>query len=193
MGGALSSLVWRLAAPVYALVDHVYRRWNRLQRVGGIFHVGLERWSGAGRRLEDGTQVSPGDAILELHLDGSLAAAESAGGASAAATGLRFARRFVPACQALARRVDEDPAWADVVAVHTVSWISSYVGEHWGFEAERLADGPRTRLIRWHMGNLLAASDGQEHRRGRPRPWPVELWMSRRRLRERYLTEAGRE
>ena len=159
--------------------------------MGGIFHVGLDRWRGATRRLEDGTRVAAGDAILRLHLDGAVAAAESTGGDSAAATGLRFARRFVPACQALARRLEEEAAWADVVAVHAISWISPYVGERWGFEAERLADGPRTRLVRWHMGNLLAATERQGHREGRPRPWPVELWMSRRRLRERYLAERG--
>ena len=189
MGGALRRLGWRLAAPVYALVDRAYRRWHRLERVGGIFHVGRESWRGARRRLEDGTEVVPGATILRIHLDGELAAAESAGGGSAAGTGLRFARRYVAACRALAQRLDADPSWNDVVAVHTVSWISPYVGEHWGFEAERLADGLQARFARWHMGNLLAAADA--HRRGRERPWPVSLWMSRRRLRERYLDEVA--
>ncbi len=187
MGSALSGLWWRLAAPAYALVDRAYRRWHRLERVGGIFHVGPARWRGARRRFEDGTVLAPGDTILRIHLDSELAAAESAGGKSVAATGLRFARSFVPACRALARRVSEDPGWGDVVAIHTVSWISPYVCEHWGFEAERLAGGLKTRFVRWHMGNLLAAADG--HRRGRERPWPVALWMSRRRLCERYLDE----
>lgn len=190
MGRPLSGLFWRLARPVYALLDRAYRRWHRLERVGGIFHVGLESWRGAVRRLEDGTRVAPGDAIVRLHLDGEAAAAGSAGAESAAGTGLRFARRFVPACQALARRIEEDPGWAEVVAVHTVTWISPYVGEHWGFEAERLERGPVTRLIRWHMGNLLAATAGRGFDRARPRPWPVSMWMSRRRLRERYLVEA---
>lgn len=189
MGSALSRMFWRLAGRLYGWLDRAYRRWHRLERVGGIFHVGRELWRGAGRRLEDGTEVAPGDAILRLHLDGELAAAVSAGGGSPAATGMRFARRFLPACRDLARRVEEDPAWRDVVAIHSISWVSPYVSEPWGFEAERLADSPKTRLIRWHMGNLLAAAAGQGHRRGLPRPWPVALWISRRRLRQRYLTE----
>ncbi len=191
MGRALSRLVWRLARPLYGLLDRAYRRWHRLERVGGIFHVGRESWRGAARRLEDGTLVAPGDAILRLHLDGELAAAGSAGADSAAGTGLRFARRFVPACGALAGRMRDDPGWRDVVAVHTVSWISPYVAEHWGFEAERLAGGLGTRLIRWHMGNLLAAAAGRGFRRRQARPWPVALWISRRRLCERYLGEAA--
>ncbi|MFQ5350098.1 MAG: hypothetical protein ACE5EG_06630 [Thermoanaerobaculia bacterium] len=190
MGGTLSRLIWRLARPLYALLDRAYRRWHRLERVGDIFHVGRETWRGAERRLEDGTALAPGDTVLRLHLDGALAAAESAGGESAAATGRRFARRFLPACRALARRLSDDPRWGDIVAVHTVSWVSPYVGEYWGFEAERLAGGLRNRVIRWHIGNLLAAAEGQDHRRGQPRPWPVALWISRRRLCERYLDEA---
>ena len=186
MGDALSRLGWRLAAPLYALLDRAYRRWHRLERVGGIFHVGLEPWRGAARRLEDGTEVAPGDAVLHLHFDSQMAADEGAGGGSAAGRGLRFARRFTHACQALARRLREDPQWADVVAVHGVSWISAYVAERWGFESARLVDGPRTRFLRWHMGNLLAAAGRPGWRRGRQRPWPMECWISRRRLCERY-------
>ena len=190
MGDALSRLIWRLAAPVYALADRAYRRWHRLEEVGGILYAGRATWRGARRRLEDGTEVAPGDPILRLHLDGQSVAAEGTAAGSAAATGLRFARRFVPACRALASRVNEDPVWRDVVAVHAVGWISPYVGERWGFEFERLPDGLRTRLVRWHMGNLLSAADRQGHRRGRPRPWPMDVWMSRRRLCERFGDEA---
>jgi hypothetical protein len=175
--------------PVFGLLDHAYRRWHRLERVGGILHVGRATWKGAERRLEDGTRVSRGDTVLQLHLDGRLAAAGSVGGGSGAGTGLRFARQFVPACRELAERLEGDPAWAGVVAAHTVSWISPYVAEHWGFEAERLERSVKTRLIRWHLGNLLAAAGGADRRGGRVRPWPVSLWISRRRLCERYLKE----
>ena len=190
MGSTLSRLMWRIAAPINAVVDRAYRRWHRLEEVGGIFYAGRDTWRGARRRLEDGTEVAPGDPILQLHLNGRLVASDGRGSGSAAATGLRFVRRFVPGCQALARRVSEDPVWGDVVAIHAVGWISPYVGERWGFEFERLPKNLRTRLIRWHMGNLLASADHQGHRRGRPRPWPMDVWMSRRRLCERFLTEA---
>ena len=192
MGGALSRIAWA-AAPVYALVDRVYRRWHGLEEVGGLFYAGRATWRGAGRRLEDGTEIATGDAILDLHLNSQLAAAEVAGTASAAAAGLRFARRFVPACRALASRVRRDPDWRDVVAVHAVGWVSPYVGEPWGFEFERLPAGLKTRLIRWHLGNLLAAADPRSERRGKPRPWPMAMWMSRRRLCERFPDEANSE
>lgn len=182
LGGALSGLLWRAAAPIYALADRLYRRWYRLEPVGDIFHVGLERWRGAGCRLEDGTQVAPGSIVVRLHFDGQALAAGSAGAVSAAGTGLRFARQFTAGCQALARRLSDDPEWAAVIALHGVSWVSPYVAERWGFESHRLADGPRTRLARWHMGNLLAAAGD----RRRERPWPVSLWISRRRLCRRY-------
>ncbi len=192
MGASLSRLMWRAAAPVYEVSDRAYRRWNRLEEVGGIFYAGRATWRGAGRRLEDGIEVNPGDPILRLHLNSQLAASDGAEAASPAAAGIRFVRRFVPGCQALARRVSEDPGWRDVVAVHGVGWISPYVGERWGFEFERLPDGLKTRLIRWHIGNLLAAADRAGHRRGHPRPWPMHVWMSRRRLCERFLDELRR-
>ena len=187
MGGSLSRPVGRFAASAYDLADRLYRRWHRLERVGGIFHVGLETWRGAPRRLEDGTEVTRGSTIARLHLDSQAVTAGSAGAGSAAGAGRRVANQFVPACQALARRLGDDPRWAAVVALHGVSWISPYVSERWGFEAERLADGPRTRMLRWHLGNLLAVAGD----RRRPRPWPVAFWMSRRRLCRRYCGSAA--
>ena len=189
MGGALSRLL-RAAVPFYDLVDRLYRRWHGLEEVGGLFYVGRGIWRGAGRRLEDGTELASGDAILHLHLNSQLVAADAAGSASAAAAGLRFARRFVPACRAVARKVREEPGWRDVVAVYAVGWVSPYVGEPWGFEFERLPGGLRTRFIRWHLGNLLAAATPPGQSRRRPRPWPMAMWMSRRRLCERFLDEA---
>ncbi len=193
MGGALRRFVRSLAARFYALADAVYRYWNGLEEVGEIFYAGRSTWRGEKRRLQDGTEIAPGDAILRLHLNSQRVAAAGAAGGSAAAVGLRFARRFVPACRALARRLSTDPGWREVVAVHAVGWISPYVGEPWGFEFERLPAGLRTGLIRWHMGNLLAAADPRGRRRGRPRPWPMEIWISRRRLCERFLETPGAE
>lgn len=189
MGALLSRLLWRAAGPLFALVDHLYRRWHRLERVGQILYAGRVRWGGAPRRLADGTDVRPGDPILRLHLDSQLAAADAAGAGSSAGVGRRFARRFLPACAQLARRLREDDGWRDVVAIRGVAWIGPYVGERWGFEFERLPDGLQTRLIRWHMGNLLAvaAAGGQ---RGE-RPWPFEVWISRRRLCETFLGREG--
>lgn len=189
MGAPLSRLSWRAAGRFYALVDLAYRRWHRLEQVGGILYAGRTVWRGERRRLEDGTEVAPGDPILRLHLNSRLAAAAAAGAGSAAGSGLRFVRRFVPACRALAIRVSEDPVWREIVAVHAVGWISPYVGERWGFEFERLPGGLRTRLARWHMGNLLAAADSPDHRRGQPPPWPMAVWISRRRLFEQFLEE----
>jgi len=187
MGSALRRFARSAAARFYAFVDRLYRRWHGLEEFGGILYAGRSIWRGPMRRLEDGTEVSPGDPILLFHLNSQAAAADGAGAGSAAAAGLRFARRFLPACGALARRVSEDPVWRDVVAVHAVGWISPYVGERWGFEFERLPAGLKTRLIRWHIGNLLAAADSQGSRRGLSRPWPMAVWMSRRRLCERFL------
>jgi hypothetical protein len=188
MGDTLSRLLRQGAARLYALVDLAYRRWHRLDQVGGILYVGRATWRGQRRRLEDGTEVMPGSPILRLHLNSQLAADVSAGAPSAPGSGLRFARRFLPACRALARRVREDPAWSDAVAVYAVGWISPYVGEPWGFEFERLPAGLRTRLIRWHIGHLLAAAAPAG--RPAPAPWPMAIWLSRRRLLERFLDGA---
>lgn len=184
MGAFLSRLFWRAAAPLYGLVDRAYRRWHRLEEVGGILYVGRARWRGRPRRLDDGTEVAPGAPILRLHLNSQLAASEGSGAASPAGAGRRFARRFLPACAALARRLETDSGWSDVVAVYGVAWIGPYVGERWGFEFERLPDGFKTRWIRRHMSSLLAVADPRSGRR--EVPWPFEIWISRRRLCERF-------
>lgn len=181
MGTSLSRLLWRAVAPLYALADRAYRRCYRLEEVGGILYVGRARWRGRRRRLADGTEVAPGDAILKLHLNSQMAA-EGSGAGSPAGAGRRFARRFLPACAALARRLETDPGWRDVVAIHGVGWIGPYVGERWGFEFERLPDGLKTRWIRLHMTGLLTVADPRSG--WREVPWPYEIWISRRRLRE---------
>ena len=187
MGASLSSLLWRAAAPLYAWVDRIYRRWNRLEQVGEILFVGRTHWRGPRRRLEDGTEVQPGATILRLHLNNQLAAAAASAAGTPTGVGRRFARRFLPACTALARRLRDDADWRDVVAVQGVAWIGPYVGERFGFEFERLPGGLKTRFIRWHMASLLAVADPDGGRHAQP--WPFEIWISRRRLCAQFLAE----
>ena len=184
MGAILRRRFWRAAAPLFALADRAYRRWHGLEEIGGILYAGRARWRGQPRRLADGTAVAPGDPILWLHLNSQLAAADTAGASSPAGAGRRFARRFLPACAALARRLQADPGWSDVVAIHGIAWIGPYVGERWGFEFERLPDGLGSRFARWHMRNLMAVADPESRRR--ELPWPFEIWISSRRLCERF-------
>ena len=88
----------------------------------------------------------------------------------------------------LAKRVSEDPAWRDIVAVHHIGLIPPH-GERFGFEFERLPDGPRARWILWHSRNLMMAANPRAARRERERLWPMEVWLSRGRLLSSFLKD----
>ncbi len=191
MGAALSRALWRLASRFYRVLDVLYRRWHRLEPVGKLLYVGRGVHRGEPRRLADGTEVAPGDAIGTLHFDNQFIAGESGAADSAAASGIRFARRFFPAFKALARRASEDPGWSDLVAFHAVGWFPPH-GERYGFEFSRLPPGRRARWLRWHISNLVMAFNPEAGRRERQRLWPMEIWLSRRQLLESFLERRAR-
>lgn len=185
MGGDLSRLLWRSAAPLLELVDRLYHRRHHLEPIGELLWVGRSLWSGPRRVLADGTEVAPGDPIVTTHFNNQLIAAESGAAASAAASGMRFARRFFPAYRALARKLRDEPGWQDAVAVYAVGWFPPH-GERFGFEFEPLPDGPRTRWLRWYIGLVITVSNPEAGRRERRRLRPMSIWLSRRRLLESF-------
>jgi hypothetical protein len=191
VGNSLSRLFWRASGGLFRAVDAAYHRWHRLEPVGEVFFVGRERWRGPARRLADGTEIAPGDPLVSLHFNNQAIAAASGASDSAAASGLRFARRFFPACRALAAKLHDEPAWREVVAAHAIGWFPPH-GERYGFEFERLPDGPRARWTRWYMLTLIMVANPDAGRRERRRLWPMEIWLSRRRLMESFLDRERR-
>jgi hypothetical protein len=193
VGGPLSRFFWRAAGAFYGAVDRLYRWWHGLEPAGELLYVGRTVWKGPPRRLADGTELSPGDPLASLHFNNRFIAADGGGAgneakAAAASGAMGFARSFLPAFRALARKLSEEPRWRDVVAVYAVSWIPPQA-ERFGFEFQRLPDGLRTRLIRWHIGNLMTAANFEAGRRRRGRLWPMEILLSRRLLLENFLRE----
>ncbi len=169
----------------------MYRRLHRLEPVGRLLWIGRSVYHGPRRTLADGTVVEPGARIDTLHFDNQFLGDESGAAESAAASGIRFARSFFPAFRELARRADQDPGWRSVAAFRGVGWFPPH-GEKFGFEYQRLPDGARTRWLRWHIANLVSAYNPAAGRRERARLWPMEIWLSRRRLLDSFRRSAGR-
>ncbi|MEJ2289398.1 MAG: hypothetical protein P8Y02_12310 [Deinococcales bacterium] len=175
---------------------------------------GLESLSGSGRGCgEQGlrirlrplarprtlcdTALPTGVPIVELHLCNDRDA-DALTRATAARWATRLLVRYRRSCRAIARRMLEDPRFADVEGVCGVTAIFGGAGghggagrlpEHLGFEVLPHPVGNRVRLFfeRLYAWGLMAAYTPGSLEGRRPDELSfVEVWMSRRRFLERF-------
>ncbi|MGH7776112.1 MAG: MFS transporter [Candidatus Dormibacterales bacterium] len=157
------------------------RRGIRPVRPGGVLRYDLEPHRGPEVRLADGTVVSPGDLLVEIHLDNRVFAQAHVGPGDA----WDMLRRVGEDLDAIAARL-ADPSLADVRAVHGVTLLAPS-GRRLGFEVWPVGSSWRWRLTRFFMVGLVALYDsgGWDAARAYARRWPGEIWMSRARALER--------
>jgi peptidoglycan-N-acetylglucosamine deacetylase len=153
------------------------RRW-RLQwiRPDGIFRYRLTRHRGAPVRLEDGTRVSPGDAIIELHFDnGALMRASSDAAWNPWETMTTLDADLTELASIIA-----DGSVGPVRALYGVT-LFAVPGRRLGFELHPVPHTLTWSLRRYFLIGLLPIyhHDGwREFDRMRRDRWPAELWMS---------------
>jgi hypothetical protein len=169
-------------------VDLIESRRTRLRPVqsGGVLAYSLRRHKGRRVRLADGTVISFGDLVLEVHLDN---------GAMTQAAGTSPWRRLELARADLAvlGQAVADARFGPVRAAHGTALLG-VAGRRIGFELYRL---PRT--WKWRIERIfLVGMDVIHHPQGTRRlhrpgaeRWPSELWMSRATLLDRYGPGSG--
>lgn len=185
MGSTLGSLYpWVIMA-----YDRLYRRWHGLDCPRAYvppilcIEVHLNLWH---RCLSDGTIIRPGDRVGMLHLDNRRVVALHGNGVHPGAIGLAFRRDFLASLRRLGALAGPDGPLSSVTAFTAVTLFHRGL-RRLGFEPDR--DGLMwPRLTAAYQRALLATL----HPGGPARVTPLaarhaeRLWLSRRRLLERY-------
>lgn len=154
---------------------------------GFILRVGLVRYRGPRLTFHDGTVVSFGDLVAELHVDNRGAAALHQEGHA----GLRFRREIFRALPVLAEELRTRPEYQRVQAVGGPSLLwaeATAVGfEHWPLPPLTrwwLTIWERYLLARYHPAGRRRLAQGN-------RTELRQIWLSRRTLLERFGRERG--
>lgn len=158
---------------------------------GSLYRYAVHPHKGGAVTFEGGAAVRRGDAVLELHLDNEITRriAQESGG-----TGRRFAAAFLRAGRAglaeVARLVDTELPEVRAVFANTPRRFVR-IAQGLGYEIRELDSALSARVIGRMQRGVLKRFDPDAHARipsGSPELIPVEAWMSRELLLERYLT-----
>jgi hypothetical protein len=152
---------------------------------GYILRLKIAQYRRSRLVLRDGTVLTPGDLVGELHIDNRFAAALHEDGSGA----FGFRREIVRVLPALAHDLATRPEYREIQAVGGASlfWRAGVLGASLGFEHQ-----PLPPFTRWWLGTweriLMAAYHPQGLRRlGRGRRANLQhVWITRRTL-ERFL------
>ncbi len=140
------------------------------------FMIEVRMYRGHPVTVAGGTEVRPGDRIVELHLANHVVSGDATS---------RSWSPFQTLAQtssdlALIARLVNNGSLGPVRALHAVSLLAPSLGRA-GFSIAPLPDTWQTRVLRFYMVGLLAVyhPDGwRGARRERDRGWPAEAWMS---------------
>jgi hypothetical protein len=168
-GGVLKVWLWW---------EHCYLRRHHVRRLTrtSAFMIELHRYRGNPVVLDDGTQVRPGDRIVELHLANHTVSRDAK---SRAWSPFQTLTTTTSDLVLVARLVDQG-SLGPVRALHAVSLIAPALGRV-GFSVAPLPVTWHTRLLRFYMVGLLAVyhpRGWQGARRAQDRAWPAEAWIS---------------
>jgi hypothetical protein len=182
----MSELLLRRAIGLY---DKIYRSIHRLDTpastVGPAFCVGVRRCFRR-HQLSDGTNVRPSDLIGVLHLNNARVAALHIDRLSSMAVGLEFRRQVLASLRSLAAEASPGGRLATLQAF-TATTIFHTGLRRLGFEVER-GGVAWPGLVAAYQRALLASMHPARSRQLRRSRYDraCRLWLSRRRLLERY-------
>jgi hypothetical protein len=182
----MSELLYRRAIGLY---DKVYRSIHRLDTPGSEIGPALcldVRRCLRRHRLDDGTIIRPSDLIGVLHLNNARVAALHVDRLSSMAVGLEFRRQMQASLRSLAAEASPGGRLATLQAF-TATTIFHTGLRRLGFEVER-GGVAWPGLVATYQRALLTSIHPASSRRLRRSRYDraCRLWLSRRRLLERY-------
>jgi len=178
---------------LWPFLDRVISKWLAIEPLRkdkiGIIGIELRRHRGQPIPLDDNTLITPGDLLIELHLNNRWflrnreKLADSAGEMR-----WRVSSAFTNDLRYLARQLAEGRFPAGVSALHGMTTLYS-PARRLGFTVVELPESLRKRLITFYLSGLRRIyyfGKGKEYATQRKPLALKEIWMSKSRLLEKY-------
>jgi len=178
--------------PFWDAYEWAFEKAFRLRRVSAspqcVLRIGPRTHRGPEEHLADGTVIRPGERIAELHLDNRAIRALRRPGDTDRRHARAFARAVLFSLRELAKLAQAHPRYSRVPAFYGTSLF--YDRAHFaGFEARQIEWRGQQRVLGWYLWGLLGRMHvgGKQRLKEAPRRRQVGIvWMSRRRLLERF-------
>lgn len=180
--GVLS--VWLLVERISTWLQHI-----RPVQAQAMLRLSFSRHRGRGLVLKDGTEIAPGDDVIELHFDNRRLVELTRSGTSP----WPLIQHIRADLAVLATRLSAE-GHDEIKALHGVTLFAP-AGVRLGFEVHPMPRTWRFALERFFMAGLVilynpAGWRAAGHHATR---WPGELWMSRATLMRRYGSVGSQE
>lgn len=177
----------------WPFLDRIASRWLGIEPLRkdktGIISTELRRYRGQPVRLDDGTIITPGDLVLELHMNNAWflhnrGKVTDSGGE----VHWRVSSAFAEDLKYLAGQLVEGRLATGIKALHGITLLGS-PAERLSFTVTELPESLWRRLTVFYLSGLRQVyyfGRGKEYATRRKPPALKEVWMSKSRLLERY-------
>lgn len=177
---------------LWPFLDIIFSWYLRLKplRQDKIATINIELRCHRGRpvKLDDGSVISPGDPLIELHLNNAWFLHKKRTINSPANMIWELRSAFSEDLKYLAEQIAEGKFAPEIKAVHGMTLLDR-ASQRLGFTVMELPDTPWKHLRRFYLAGLMQAYHLQGARRLATGTKPLvlkELWMSRLKLLEKY-------
>lgn len=173
--------------------EWAWHAWHGVERIGqeAILALGAAIYDGPDLTLRDGTMISAGAQVGELHLDRAQVARLHRTVASHR-LGLALRRELESTLQLLARMVVERPGYHGLQAFRSTTLFWK-VATRLGFEVSPRRGSWHLGFLSWYQQQLLARDHPLGRRRLQGKHWEARtIWLSRQALLQHY-GEGGNE
>lgn len=175
----LKTYAWRLLNRSYLQYDRAYRRWHKLEAVDEFLLVRKQSYHGAPQVLRDGTQLTAGDTVLDLHFNNEFMAQlyQNNPNASSRRVVWSFGKALINSMNQLHQDLQTKYAADDIKAITGVTWFKTH-GDKVGFESQPLPPGWRRWLLHWQFRLLLLALFPQLNAHRDRELLPHQFWLT---------------
>lgn len=187
----LKNLPPRFVLILWPVVDKFLRTISQTRPViadnSGIIRFNLHRYKGPTRVLNDGSEVKPGDTIIELHLNNAWFKRRRKLNIKASQTPREFLSCSTQDLHILAQQIASG-MFGDITVLHGRT-ILHVVARRLGFQVDELPDSLWKKGARFYMAGLMQVYHlrGEEAAGLREKPWELkEVWLSKAALLSKY-------
>lgn len=176
---------WRLLNVCYLRYDRAYCRWHKLAPVDEFLYVKQTNYQGEPQVFRDGSQLTAGDAILEIHFNNEYMAGLHANNKKASSRRVvwLFGKALVNSMTQLHQDLQTQYATYDIKAITGITWFKTH-GDKAGFESYPLPANWRRWLLHWQFRLLLLALFPQLKAHKDSNLLPHRFWLTPEQLRE---------